>query len=683
MPLLVIGCGELRQREVQAECTSCHGSPDQEDGRPPPDLLGSTDTSNRGVGAHAAHLDSPNLEKPLECDDCHVVPETVLAPGHLDLLADEKDTPADVVQPGWNASGLRCQDTDCHARSGAAHPAPEWTRVDGAQIGCDGCHGHPPPDPHPDDTRCSLCHPGVNEAGDGFDDVTPHLNLKVDLTPDNDCASCHGNPPGPDLGGHTDTSLVGVGAHAAHVDSAFSQPVHDANCRSCHIEYATVLAEGHIDSVRPAEVIFGGLALSDGAAPTWDREADPPTCTNTYCHGAATPSWTDPTDAFRACGSCHGAPPAAPHPDDARCSLCHTEVNSTQDGFTDASRHVDGLVQQPSPVAGCIACHGSATSPAPPVDLDGNSSTSSRGVGAHEAHVQSGGACTACHLVPASALDAGHFDTPRPAEVHASLGWDGTQCNTAPCHTRSGANNPTPQWTDGTPLLCASCHGFPPPAPHTTWTDCFACHTSFPATHVNDAVDYAVLDGMACNTCHGTDPINPSPPPDLAGSSLTTDRGVGGHETHLSGGLGSAQVDCAECHAVPVLATDAGHLDTGPPADVVFPPGGLATADGSMPGFDDVALTCDGTYCHGATLGGQTLATVAWTDVGTGQAACGNCHGTPPPSHLAPIPYANPYDCENCHATAQGDPPPAAPMIVDTCLHINGVLDNSTAVGCP
>lgn len=675
VPLLVVGCGELREREVSQECASCHGGPDYDDGRPPPNLRGSTDTTDRGVGAHAAHLESPKLGKPLDCDTCHVVPESVRDEGHLDRTEAEKDTPADVITAGWDATELRCSGTDCHARSGAAHPAPRWTEVDGTQIECDGCHGAPPPSPHPDDARCALCHPGVNDAGDGFDDVSLHLNLKVDLTPDDDCASCHGSPPGPDLDGHTSTSFVGVGAHLAHVDSPLSGPVHDAACESCHRTPQDVLDEGHFDSASPAEVRFDlGLGVAGGANPVWSREDDPATCGNTYCHGAATPVWTDQTGSFRACGSCHGAPPVAPHPDDVRCSLCHPGVNSTNDGFSNPTQHVDGLVQL-APVAGCDGCHGSPASPAPPPDLAGNILTTAPGVGAHQAHLQSGVACAACHVVPASALDAGHFDTPRPAEVDTSLGWDGTRCNTAPCHTRSGATLPPPQWTDGAPLGCDSCHGFPPPAPHTTWTDCFRCHTSFPGTHVDATVDVEDLDAMACNTCHGG-PTSDAPPVDLAGNSLTTDRGVGAHATHVSGGLGSALVACAECHAEPVLPTDPGHLDTGPFADVAFGP--LASAGGSTPIWDGAG--CSGVYCHQASgAAGGSLTTPAWTFLVPGvQNTCGTCHDLPPPSHAG---YGTPDTCENCHATAIGGAPPTI-VLGNECLHVNGVVDNSVAV-CP
>jgi len=70
----------------------------------------------------------------------------------------------------------------------------------------------------------------------------------------------------------------------------------------------------------------------------------------------------------------------------------------------------------------CSSCHGDVDSPAPPVDTHGRAATTFRGVGAHRDHLLTGtlGAdvpCGTCHKVPVSAADAGHMDTPLPAEV--------------------------------------------------------------------------------------------------------------------------------------------------------------------------------------------------------------------------------------------------------------------------
>jgi predicted CxxxxCH...CXXCH cytochrome family protein len=73
-----------------------------------------------------------------------------------------------------------------------------------------------------------------------------------------------------------------------------------------------------------AEISFGPLARTGGASPSWNGT----TCSNVYCHGSFTggkvyaPTWTAPVTST--CGTCHGLPPVAPHPQNADCSACHT-----------------------------------------------------------------------------------------------------------------------------------------------------------------------------------------------------------------------------------------------------------------------------------------------------------------------------------------------------------------------
>jgi len=529
--LLLASCADLRERAVSEECSACHGA--GEDGRPPPDLLGNIDKTARGVGAHEAHLSSPTFERPLDCQDCHVVPETVSADGHLDTDADDtlpdgSRTPADVILEGYDAEEVRCADTYCHARPGARHPAPKWTQADGSQIQCGSCHGAPPPDPHPAVERCSLCHPGVNETGDGFDDLALHLNGEPDLLPAQDCQSCHGRmadgAPPPDLDGNAVTTVVGVGAHLAHVDSVLSVTVDEAQCESCHQTPTEVTSAGHIDSGAPAEVRFDlGLGVHDGATPAWDRGVA--RCSDTYCHarpGAEhpEPKWILVDGTQTDCQGCHGTPPPPPHPGEVDCALCHGELG--------AATHVDGVVTFPT---GCNACHGGATSDAPPPDLDGNTSTTSRGVGAHQ--------------------------------------------------------------------------------------------------------------------------------------------------THLSGGVRGAQVGCGECHILPASVTAPEHIDSGRPAEVFFPIGGLARTGGSTPAWDAGTLTCSGVYCHqtegGATRGGTRIVPV-WNAADGTYNACGSCHGIPPPP-----PHFNSIDCQNCHPIASG---PATLDPQYSCRHIDGD-PFSAAVACP
>jgi predicted CxxxxCH...CXXCH cytochrome family protein len=106
-------------------------------------------------------------------------------------------------------------------------------------------------------------------------------------------------------------------------------------------------------------------------------------------------------------------------------------------------------------------------------------------------------------VVPASVDSPGHIDSPGPAEVTTSLGWDRTTqtCTTASCHGPA-----RPRWTSTGQVSCGSCHGIPPVSPaHTpamTLTTCVTCHpgtvdafgniiaTGQSSEHINGVVDH-------------------------------------------------------------------------------------------------------------------------------------------------------------------------------------------------
>lgn len=723
--LLLASCAELREADRPEPCAACHGA---EGGGPPPDLSGSTDTARRGVGAHEVHLVATRVGDPIACEACHVVPERTSDPGHLQTVEEEEQSEgreprAEVILSGIGAGGayereaFACVDTWCHARAGAASPEPVWTTVDGSQVACDGCHGEPPPDPHPGDARCALCHPGVDDEG-ALADLSRHLDGVVDVTPDKECASCHGREedgaPPPALDGSTDTTARGVGAHMQHLQP--KGPARAVACEECHLvpPEDDIQAPGHIDSGAPAEVTFGDLAARSWANPDWDGKR----CAETYCHGATLrdgdvtdPEWTLVDGSQVECDSCHGNPPPEPHPAWERCDRCHPDADA-DGGIADASRHVDGVVDvvdwEETP---CNACHGDSTADpdddgswAPPPALDGSDDTTAPGVGAHAEHVGGGEAgravaCFECHVVPEDALGEGHFDATEGAEVtFAATGMarrdgadpsyeaDATTCAGVYCHgaTLAGGAVAEAEWTlvDGTQNECDSCHGDPPPEPHTSWERCDRCHpdadgaggiaAASRSMHVNGVLNLVDFDALACDACHGDDAAAPAPPPALDGSTDTATPGVGAHDAHLSGALG-AVVACGECHVVPQEVDAAGHFDSALPADVEFAAGGLARTGGADPSYAATTTTCASTYCHGETLLGATITDPDWTVVDGSQVECGDaCHGTPPPP-----PHSASAACDGCHATADG-----VGAIVEPCLHVNGAIDGLVS-GCP
>lgn len=159
----------------------------------------------------------------------------------------------------------------------------------------------------------------------------------------------------------------------------------------------------------------------------------------------------------------------------------------------------------------------------------------------------------------------------------------------------------------------------------------------------------------SCGSCHGSG-TSPAPPPDTAGNSDPSAITVGAHQVHLAGGTGFAAIACSECHAVPTGVLDVGHCDSAAPAEVKFGP--LATAKGTYPVWNRTAGTCQGTYCHGATLQGGSDKSPSWTS--TTAMTCGSCHAAN---------YHGQTGC-NCHGSVW-----SGGQITDPSKHVNGVTD--------
>jgi len=343
--------------------------------------------------------------------------------------------------------------------------------------------------------------------------------------PATDCHSCHGSEenaaPPLSIGGATETTELGVGAHQAHLhESALRAAV---ECDECHTVPNNVDDPGHPDG-SPAELSFGTLAVAGNSSPQWDRQTAK--CTNVYCHGATlagganqAPVWTvvDGSQAF--CGSCHGIPPLAPHPAEYDCTDCHAGT-VLEDGGIDVAGglHINGTVDFGG--VGCGSCHGNEDNNAPPQAIDGATETTELSVGAHQSHVLGGSysapvACDACHTTPETIGQEGHIDS-SPAEVTwgtlattdgAGPIWQRSKatCSGTYCHgaTLTGGSNNVPTWTnvDGSQATCGTCHGLPPTT-HGPIELCHACHTETtegtegsvtiknPKLHINGQVDY-------------------------------------------------------------------------------------------------------------------------------------------------------------------------------------------------
>lgn len=190
-----------------------------------------------------------------------------------------------------------------------------------------------------------------------------------------ECYSCHGTEdnfaPPPGKGGITDTSELGVGAHAVHLTDGVNRAA--IECVECHIVPKAVDDPGHLED-DPSDLTFGVLASTGGLTVTWDPGTA--TCSNGYCHGATlkggtgAPVWTTVDGSQTTCEGCHGNPPPPPHLQVAACHMCHSETVGA-DGKIDIAggKHINGSVEPQIPECGdatgeeiyalqCAACHG-------------------------------------------------------------------------------------------------------------------------------------------------------------------------------------------------------------------------------------------------------------------------------------------------------------------------------------
>ena len=302
---------------------------------------GSSDPTS---GAHTVHL-AGTLARGLSCVDCHNSQFQVTFPPKVP--PDVALARANGAQPSFNSTNLTCSNVYCHdggpqlVLGGGTVPTPAWNPP--SVVACGACHALPggaiPTPWHPQvaaGVQCALCHPGYTNTTVNRD---LHVNGVVNLTQPNlatSCTACHGDPtrvvaPGDELleaapprdrNGGVATTLVGVGAHQAHLAppaGAISSPI---ACNECHAVPGTVPGVGPLAHVGPmagtaASLDWGSLASAGGATPGFN--AANATCTN-YCHGQTltpmggagtntTPIWTQVDGTQASCGSCHGSPP--------------------------------------------------------------------------------------------------------------------------------------------------------------------------------------------------------------------------------------------------------------------------------------------------------------------------------------------------------------------------------------
>jgi len=216
---------------------------------------------------------------------------------------------------------------------------------------------------------------------------------------------------------------------------------------------------------------------------------------------------------MRPCQSCHGEKYNGGYVSPT-CNDCHTYVSGPEN---------------------CTTCHGSSTSNAPPQDLNGNTSTSERGVGSHQVHLKGGEigknlTCTECHNVPGGVYTPGHVDSELPAEVfmnnprantntndpstsqydpslglfepNPSYNSNDLTCSNTYCHGyfKNGNLDNKPIWTNSATSACGSCHGDGtnplPGGNHPNSQNCSNCHSGVVDANQNIINSSKHIDGL-------------------------------------------------------------------------------------------------------------------------------------------------------------------------------------------
>jgi hypothetical protein len=188
-------------------CNTCHGDFSNPSLiAPPKDLKGNSDTKIASVGAHSTHLLNAKITNLSKCSDCHTVPASVYAAGHLDNNGKAEVVLTAVYSKYQNGNGTydftsnKCSNTYCHGnfsfpQSSSQYPfaytadkiegsnfQPVWNKVDNTQAACGTCHGLPPKGHMAAALNtCVTCHPGVVDQYGKIIDKTKHMDGKINV----------------------------------------------------------------------------------------------------------------------------------------------------------------------------------------------------------------------------------------------------------------------------------------------------------------------------------------------------------------------------------------------------------------------------------------------------------------------------------------------------------------------
>jgi predicted CxxxxCH...CXXCH cytochrome family protein len=259
---------------------------------------------------------------------------------------------------------------------------------------------------------CTRCHGADLDGRGGVPGATACTFCHRNGIPNTlkNCTSCHGQPPNGTAYPNT------ASAHASH--SALNVSV---ICGECHLGLGSVTldhflrAKTHSSGVQTGAVQFGEFSKTGGLSPVFNEVTLQ--CSNTYCHGITlaggannSPRWDDTAYLAPAgCGTCHGFPPPIPphigFTSNTSCKSCHPNVNASNTGFDDPTRHVNGAVDvvsgaapHPFPNPGAVHLVAAGRAPFPGCVVSGCHSNSSVSRGRYPVAVGTPPDCQGCHV---------------------------------------------------------------------------------------------------------------------------------------------------------------------------------------------------------------------------------------------------------------------------------------------
>jgi predicted CxxxxCH...CXXCH cytochrome family protein len=502
-------------------CADCHNVSDAVSPVSP-------DATLRGL--HGKHFDVIGND----CSVCHAntasSSDALSDPAlHLNQVADV----AFATQVGGTFSDAThsCADTYCHIDG-----TPVW---EDTLLDCESCHATDQlPANHADHfaitaAECETCHAMTASGSDALQSGTvTHVNFAVDVSfatgydgtyvsgsetcqgsychfsfatpawtgPDNfDCQSCHDDAS---LPAPHDTHLTATGGDCSV-------------CHSATVSDATTISDPSKHTNLTVDVSFNGAVGG-----SYDSVAE--TCSDTYCHVSATPTWeTTSLD----CNSCHSTDtlpvshPAHFSTMQQNCETCHAATAQDSTAIANAANHVNFVTDVALAVSfggtfdgGAMTCdntycHGTSVTTTAwdnPTDLDCEGCHAFASLpDNHAVHLTKyGNECGICHANTAegSALvnRGEHADLENDVAINELYGgtYSSGTCSDSWCHGPR-ISSVSPAWDGVTDLDCQGCH---PTAQltgaHNTTANhsgqgCQVCHSlvvSDPTTIINDAL---------------------------------------------------------------------------------------------------------------------------------------------------------------------------------------------------